>query len=298
MIKKIISGGQTGADRAALDWAIRNRVPHGGFCPRGRKAEDGAIPEHYQLTELETAAYVRRTERNVQTADGTLIVTCTPKLSRGTGRTAELCKLHSKPMLHIQAATPDPGVWLRAFVEQHSIAILNVAGPRASSAPTVARLVGRILDEAFPGARPRNGSRRAGRLSEGQPNAVQKLFAIASTISSLDDLFVEQLREALEGCESKQVQKVISKCRSILDAAEFERFSGIQRVTKVPRERVIRRPTPGERGSGSSRLETCGGTAGRLKHGVDPAALAGFLLDSLTADEDCMRHLLKRRRRY
>jgi hypothetical protein len=74
MIKKIISGGQTGADRAALDVALKFDIPHGGWIPKGRKAEDGPLPEQYQLQEMPTASYPKRTEQNVIDSDGTLII--------------------------------------------------------------------------------------------------------------------------------------------------------------------------------------------------------------------------------
>ena len=74
MIKKIISGGQTGADRAALDSAIKLGIPHGGWIPKGRITENGPLPEKYQLQEMPTISYPRRTEQNVIDSDGTLIV--------------------------------------------------------------------------------------------------------------------------------------------------------------------------------------------------------------------------------
>ena len=70
---KIVSGGQTGADRAALDWAIRHKVPHGGWCPKNRKAEDGVIVRRYKLIETPTANYAQRTEWNVRDSDATVI---------------------------------------------------------------------------------------------------------------------------------------------------------------------------------------------------------------------------------
>ena len=73
MIRKIISGGQTGADRAALDVAIKFNIPHGGWIPKGRKAEDGRLPDRYQLQEMPTPSYPERTEQNVIDSDGTLI---------------------------------------------------------------------------------------------------------------------------------------------------------------------------------------------------------------------------------
>jgi hypothetical protein len=90
MITKLLSGAQTGADRAALDWAIFHDIPHGGWCPKGRKAEDGVIPPQYQLTETPSASYLQRTEWNVRDSDGTVIFTMAAKLGGGSKRTAEL----------------------------------------------------------------------------------------------------------------------------------------------------------------------------------------------------------------
>jgi len=74
MLQKIISGGQTGADRAALDFAIGFDIPHGGWIPKGRKTEDGVLPDKYKLKEMPTASYPKRTEKNVLDSDGTLIL--------------------------------------------------------------------------------------------------------------------------------------------------------------------------------------------------------------------------------
>jgi hypothetical protein len=82
MINKIISGGQTGADRAALDFALKFNIPHGGWIPKGRIAEDGPLPAKYQLQEMPTSSYPKRTEQNVIDSDGTLI------FSRGKGLTS------------------------------------------------------------------------------------------------------------------------------------------------------------------------------------------------------------------
>ena len=87
-ITKIVSGGQTGADRAALDWAIEYEIPHGGWCPKGRLAEDGAIPAQYRLQESQSKNYLQRTEWNVRDTDGTVIFTMEPHLSGGSKRTA------------------------------------------------------------------------------------------------------------------------------------------------------------------------------------------------------------------
>jgi hypothetical protein len=100
-IARVISGGQTGVDRAALDWAIRNDVPHGGWCPKGRRAEDGTIPEKYALEETASRGYADRTRRNVFSADATLILNIGP-LEGGTRLTAEVCEQWQKPFLIIQ----------------------------------------------------------------------------------------------------------------------------------------------------------------------------------------------------
>ena len=135
-IKKIISGGQTGVDRAALDFAIEHDIPHGGYCPKGRKAEDGRIPERYQLTETESAQYEDRTEQNLLEADGTLILD-SGALSGGTALTAELCLKHLRP-LHIidlnEAGTKTRADFWR-WVDENAVRILNVAGSRESKRP-------------------------------------------------------------------------------------------------------------------------------------------------------------------
>ena len=100
MIKRIISGGQTGADRAALDFAIKMDLPHGGWVPKGRMAEDGPLPEKYQLQEMPTQNYPKRTEQNVIDSDGTLIITH-GKLTGGSRLTKEFAENQKKPCLHV-----------------------------------------------------------------------------------------------------------------------------------------------------------------------------------------------------
>ncbi len=148
---KLISGAQTGADRAALDWAIFRDIPHGGWCPKGRKAEDGVIPPQYQLSETPSASYLQRTERNVRDSDGTVIFTIAAKLAGGSKRTAEFAKKHGKPVLHISYAGSyeRPGERLAAFVRENNIKTLNVAGSRGSKEPKVASFVKQALEDAF-----------------------------------------------------------------------------------------------------------------------------------------------------
>src|SRR5690348_7622482 len=133
-IHRIISGGQTGVDRGALDAAIELGIPHGGWCPRGRRSEDGRIPDHYLLAENDSRAYAARTERNVCDSDGTLII-ARGDLVGGSKLTWRFAQLYRKPCLVIdverQPALSEAQYWL----VQHPIKTLNVAGPRESQAP-------------------------------------------------------------------------------------------------------------------------------------------------------------------
>ena len=142
----IVSGGQTGADRAALDWAIERGIPHGGFCPAGRRAEDGPIDARYNLTETETPEYAVRTRLNVRQSDATLIVS-PQSPTGGTLLTIEYARAIGKPVLLItlreEAEAP---ALLREFLDRHDVRVLNVAGPRATSSPEVAGMVADLLD--------------------------------------------------------------------------------------------------------------------------------------------------------
>ncbi len=132
---KIISVGQTGADRAGLDWAIADGIPHSGWCPKGRKAEDGIIPPRYHLTETNNGDYLTRTRWNVSDSDGTLIFTIKPTLSGGSLRMAEYAQKKGKPLLHIHQGSDPKSVlpWLAANLIQ----TLNIAGSRESSEPGI-----------------------------------------------------------------------------------------------------------------------------------------------------------------
>jgi hypothetical protein len=134
-IRKIISGGQTGADRAALDFALANDLEIGGFVPKNRAAEDGRISEKYpNLIETETENPAARTELNVINADATLILSH-GKLKGGSRLTKEFAEKHQKPFLHldfseltIEQAVEKTNFWLASTDCQS----LNVAGARAS----------------------------------------------------------------------------------------------------------------------------------------------------------------------
>ncbi len=150
LVEKIVSGGQTGADRAALDWAMKNNIPHGGWCPRSRKAEDGIIDAKYQLQETPSSDYPQRTEWNVRDSDGTVIFSIGKVLSGGSLKTLEFAIKHRKPHLHLSAASKDTAASeLKKWIEQNNIRVLNVAGPRASKEPEVAVFVQEVLGTAF-----------------------------------------------------------------------------------------------------------------------------------------------------
>ena len=151
-ISIIVSGGQTGADRAALDWAIQHGVPHGGWCPGGRLAEDGELHSRYHLKETESIGYRQRTKLNVSDSDGTLIVN-TGELDGGTLATRRFAESIQKSMLVI---TFDDGIAITTlavrvleWIATNSIKILNVAGPRESKRPGIYQLTFDLLDASL-----------------------------------------------------------------------------------------------------------------------------------------------------
>ena len=144
---KIVSGGQTGADQAALDWAISHGIAHGGWCPRGRRSEDGMIDPRYLLRETPVANYLQRTEWNVRDSDASVIFTLSKSLEGGSKRTKELAEKLGKPWLHMR-----PGAhpkYLARFLATKQAKVLNIAGSRESSAPGIAEFVREMLDAAL-----------------------------------------------------------------------------------------------------------------------------------------------------
>lgn len=145
---KVVSGGQTGVDRAALDVAAELSLPRGGWCPRGRYAEDGPISDIYSLKETPSPATAQRTEWNVRDADGTLVLT-EGEPSGGTAATVRFARKHGKPCLVLDLKEDaDPGAVGR-WIAEHGIAVLNVAGPRESKCPGIYRRAAAFLREAL-----------------------------------------------------------------------------------------------------------------------------------------------------
>ena len=144
---RIVAGGQSGADIAALDWAIIHCVDHGGWCPKGRRSEDGPIPAHYLLGETPLSNYLQRTEWNVRDSDATVIFTMTDVLDGGSKRTSLFADKLNRPWLRLR-----PGVhpkFLASFLTRHRVTTLNVAGKRESSAPGIYQFVLDTLDRAL-----------------------------------------------------------------------------------------------------------------------------------------------------
>jgi hypothetical protein len=150
-LRKIISGGQAGADRAALDAAIALGIPHGGWAPKGRWAEDGPLARRYRVREVDSSDPAVRTEKNVLTADATLIISHGP-LTGGSRLTRILAHRHQKPVLHIDLAEvtlPRAVVKVRKWLLRHRPGVLNVAGPRASRDAAIYDAVRDLLMQLF-----------------------------------------------------------------------------------------------------------------------------------------------------
>jgi len=151
MIEKIISSGQTGADSAALDAALRWRIPYGGWIPRGRITEAGRLPNKYQLDEMPTDSYPARTKQNVLDSDGTLIISHGP-LTGGSNYTKEQALKHNRPNLHIDLNKTNSFKAARViynWVIENNIETLNVAGPRASKDEYIYRATIHLLTTVF-----------------------------------------------------------------------------------------------------------------------------------------------------
>ena len=136
VIQRIVSGGQTGVDRAALDVARELGVPSGGWCPKGRTAEDGVLAACYKMKETPTADYPLRTEWNVRDSDATLVLT-RGEPTEGTAFTIVLARRLRKPSVVIDLAQQTNISPLLDWISAHNIQTLNIAGPRESKCPGI-----------------------------------------------------------------------------------------------------------------------------------------------------------------
>jgi len=149
---EFISGGQPGADRAALDFAIEHGILYGGRCPKGRLAEDGPIARHYCLQETPNRSYPQRTEWNMRDSDGTSNLFHRTGAHRRVQEIREICqRKHGRPVHHVSRAggNTTAEAALRRFIKEHGIKVLNVAGPRASKEPEVYGFVKAVLDKVL-----------------------------------------------------------------------------------------------------------------------------------------------------
>ncbi len=148
MLKKIISGGQTGADRAALDVAIKFNIEHGGWIPKGRRTEQGPLPMKYQLAEMETTDYRERTRQNIIDSHGTVIIS-RGNLTGGSKLTRTYANVLGKPNCYIDLLKTEEfeaAMILKSFIMENKIMILNVAGPRHSHYPRIYKDVKTVLE--------------------------------------------------------------------------------------------------------------------------------------------------------
>jgi hypothetical protein len=152
--KRVVSGGQTGVDRAALEVALELGLPCGGWCPKGRLAEDGVIPKRYPLVETPSDEYAQRTEWNVRDSDGTLILSRGGILKGGSALTASLAARYGRPCLTVDlTAPPDPAA-IRDWIARNQVRTLNVAGPRAGDSPGLYEQAARVLHELLASQQP------------------------------------------------------------------------------------------------------------------------------------------------
>lgn len=156
-LTQVVSGGQTGVDRAGLDAAIFHNIPHGGWCPAGRRAEDGRIPDTYQLREMESANYAVRTRQNVKDSDGTLIL-FEDTMSRGTELTAKCARQLKRPLISVDVIElldwdedrfADEIEKVISWLEAENVNVLNVAGPRESTSPGIGGIARMFLLKLF-----------------------------------------------------------------------------------------------------------------------------------------------------
>lgn len=156
MPSKIISGGQTGVDRAALDFALGNGMECGGWCPPGRESESGRIPDNYPLKEVEVPEYNERTRRNILDSDATLVITAGGRMEPGTLLTIEWAKKYKRPFHHLDLEDLDKFdetslSEVRTWLLSGRITVLNIAGNRESTSPGIGEFTRLFLERLFVG---------------------------------------------------------------------------------------------------------------------------------------------------
>ena len=151
---KIVSGGQTGVDQGALDFALMHGMDCGGWCPKGRECETGRIPDKYPLLEISSDDYNERTRRNILTADATLVITARGRMEEGTRLTLSWAGEYQKPYYHLdldEMQVPDKPLMqdLKKWLAEHPVNTLNVAGNRESTSPGICKITVKILEDLY-----------------------------------------------------------------------------------------------------------------------------------------------------
>lgn len=152
--EKIISGGQTGVDQGALDFALMHGLKCGGWCPHGRQCEYGPIPDKYPLKEVEVRDYDERTRRNIMDADATLVITAGGRIEKGTRLTLQWLEEFNRPFFHLDLGDlvkPDEVLLSRAkeWLRSVEVKVLNVAGNRESTSPGIQNVTILLLERVF-----------------------------------------------------------------------------------------------------------------------------------------------------
>ncbi|MDX1708540.1 MAG: putative molybdenum carrier protein [Desulfobacterales bacterium] len=187
MIRKIISGGQTGADQAALDAAIKLDIPHGGRVPKGRLTETGPLPDKYHLLEMPSSSYPQRTEQNVIDSGGTLIISHGP-LTDGSDYTRKMAIQHQRPWLHIdlnQTPAFKAATQIRSWLDDNRIEVLNVAGPRASKDKKIYMAVFNLIESVYYLQMMNSAQNDAANYQRGAPEVANKPKTIEEAIQLL-----------------------------------------------------------------------------------------------------------------
>jgi len=145
---RIISGGQTGVDRAALDFALENKIDCFGWCPKGRKAEDGVIPHSYPLKETEATCYEKRTLKNVEESQG-LLAFVDDESDEGTILAIDHAEKQNKPtyIIHLSMNDEDQETGILDFLKYQNVTTINIVGPRESNSPGIYRKTKSFLEE-------------------------------------------------------------------------------------------------------------------------------------------------------
>ena len=185
MIEKIISGGQTGVDQAALDVALELDIPHGGWIEKGRKTENGILPERYKLKEMPASGYYKPAEQTVLDSDGILIISH-GKLKSGSALILKLAKKHQRPWLHIDLNGMnafEAAKTVNAWIVQHNIKILNVAGTQASKDPDIYKATKIILRAVI----------ALGIIKTDMPDSSQSVHQLPRTVEEAVDQLMSEL---------------------------------------------------------------------------------------------------------